>query len=43
MTKAGSKNLIIDNTVPIDRERIVSKISTWLEKRKEDSQDDNPE
>ena len=43
LTKAGSKNLIIDNTVPIDRERIVNKISTWLEKRKEDSQDDNPE
>jgi deoxycitidine kinase len=31
LNKAGtSKNLVIDNTVPIDKERIVNRISNWL-------------
>ena len=37
LTKAGSKNLVIDNTIPIDRERIVNKISSWLSKRYEEN------
>ena len=29
--------MVIDNTIPIDRERIVNKISNWLSKRYEEN------
>ena len=33
LNKGGNKNLIIDNTVAIDKERITNKIRSWLEKK----------
>lgn len=33
LNKAGnSNNLIIDNTIPIDKDRIVNRITNWIEK-----------